>query len=531
MESRRAESKAGDGPRADSADIALLLEGTYPYVSGGVSSWVNQIIRAFPEYRFALVFIGSQASDYGTMKYPLPENVVHLETHYIHTPADKPPVRAQAGDPAAYAMVARLHEYFRAPSAETESVIAESLAALSSAGQLSDASFLYSRASWDYTTEQYRRFSRDPSFIDYFWTIRTMHQPLWLLSHVAESLIPVRAFHSVSTGYAGFLAAVLKWKTGRPVILSEHGIYTKERKIDLFQSQWITDNRDAFSRDPAEIGYLRALWIRFFESLGRMCYGAADDIVALYETNRLRQVADGAEAARTRNIPNGIDLPRLAKLRALRPVEPPRILCLLGRVVPIKDLKTFIRAMRSVVNRMPEAQGWIAGPEDEDPSYVAECKDLVDSLGLGGAVKFLGFQRIDALLPQVGLLVLSSISEALPLVVLEGYAAGVPVVTTDVGSCRQLVYGLPGEDEAFGASGRVVGIADPAALANAALELLGDRDAWHAAQAAGYKRVERYYTQDLMFAQYRELYVKALQAPTAATKAVPHAASAARGAR
>lgn len=47
-------------PTADRADIALLLEGTFPYVSGGVSSWVNQIIRAFPEYRFAIVFLGSR---------------------------------------------------------------------------------------------------------------------------------------------------------------------------------------------------------------------------------------------------------------------------------------------------------------------------------------------------------------------------------------------------------------------------------------------------------------------------------------
>ncbi len=505
--------------RATHADIALLLEGTFPYVSGGVSSWVNQIIRAFPEYTYALVFIGSQESDYGEMKYKLPDNVVHLERHYIHSPAAKPPVKAQPGDPKTYDLVERLHTYFRAPTAAGEPVIGEALAALSSSGQLSDASFLYSRASWDYTTSQYRNFSRDPSFIDYFWTIRTMHQPLWMLSQIAESLIPVRAYHTISTGYAGFLSAMLKWKTGRPVILSEHGIYTKERKIDLFQSQWIKDNRDAFSKDPAEIGYLRALWIRFFESLGRMCYSASDDIVALYETNRLRQVTDGAPAERTRNIPNGIDLPRLSKLRAQRAPEPPPILCLLGRVVPIKDLKTFIRAMRTVVNRMPEAQGWIAGPEDEDPGYVAECKDLVQSLGLVDSVKFLGFQRIDALLPQVGLLVLSSISEALPLVVLEGYAAGVPVVTTDVGSCRQLVYGLEGEDAAIGAAGRVVGIADPTALADASLELLTDSAAWHAAQKAGIERVERFYTQDMMFSQYRELYVKALNAPDARTAA------------
>lgn len=71
-------------PTADRADIALLLEGTFPYVSGGVSSWVNQIIRAFPEYRFAIVFLGSRREDYGDPKYSLPDNVVHFEAHYLY---------------------------------------------------------------------------------------------------------------------------------------------------------------------------------------------------------------------------------------------------------------------------------------------------------------------------------------------------------------------------------------------------------------------------------------------------------------
>jgi hypothetical protein len=35
----------------------------------------------------------------------------------------------------------------------------------------------------------------------------------------------------------------MKQRTGKPLILSEHGIYTKERKIDLFQAEWIRDNR------------------------------------------------------------------------------------------------------------------------------------------------------------------------------------------------------------------------------------------------------------------------------------------------
>ena len=71
-------------PRAERVDVMLLLEGTFPYVSGGVSSWVNQIVRGFPELTFGAVFIGSRRSDYGEMKYALPDNLVHLECHYMH---------------------------------------------------------------------------------------------------------------------------------------------------------------------------------------------------------------------------------------------------------------------------------------------------------------------------------------------------------------------------------------------------------------------------------------------------------------
>jgi hypothetical protein len=104
-------------PRAAAADIALLLEGTFPYVSGGVSSWVNQIIRAYPEYRFALVFLGSRRSDYGDMKYALPDNVVHLETHYLHEQwgGAAEGIRGMGGDADAFARADALHDVQGAP--------------------------------------------------------------------------------------------------------------------------------------------------------------------------------------------------------------------------------------------------------------------------------------------------------------------------------------------------------------------------------------------------------------------------------
>ena len=160
---------------------------------------------------------------------------------------------------------------------------------------------------------------------------------------------------------------------------------------------------------------------------------------------------------------------------------------------------------------MPEAEGWIAGPWDEDKEYGEECRNLAVSLGLADKVKFLGMQNVAELLPKVGLVILSSISEALPLVILEGFAAGVPTVTTDVGACRQLIEGLDEEDRAFGTAGAVVNIADPTALADASLTLLTDEAAWHAASRAAIARVERYYSDQLMFSRYRQVYEQALQ--------------------
>ncbi len=511
-------SRASQFPTAADADIALLLEGTFPYVSGGVSSWVNQILHAYPEHRFAIVFLGSRREDYGDFRYALPPNVVHFEQHYLfdalHSNIQPAPSR---GHPEALAKAREFLGALEAHDGSAESR-AKVLAAMRSialelqpGGSLPLEDFLHSEFAWDLIRDSYRRHCTDPSFVDFFWTVRIMLQPLWLMARIAHGLIPVRVLHTVSTGYAGFLGGLLHHARGLPLVLSEHGIYTKERQIDLLQSSWIRDNRNIFQRDPMEVSFFRQMWIRFFDWMGRFCYGAADPIIALYENNRLRQVADGAAAERTVSIPNGIRIERFAPLRTQRPAEVPPVLCLIGRVVPIKDIKTFIRAMRRVVNRMPQAQAWVAGPTAEDPAYAEECQNLVDSLGLQANVRFLGMQKVEELLPKVGVVVLSSISEALPLVILEAQAAGVPVVSTDVGSCRQLIDGLEPQDRALGSCGRVVGIANPEALADACLELLSSPAQWQAASAAGIARVERYYSDRLLFERYRQVYDSALQ--------------------
>lgn len=501
---------------AASADIALLLEGTFPYVSGGVGAWVSQMIRAFPDHTFAIVFLGGRREDYGAPHYELPANVVHFEEHYIHEPSASGSVRGMTGKRAVYERVAAMHEGLREGKdlGVVGRLMREMIPMMADGGDLSERQFVHGKRSWDFITQQYEKYCTDPSFTDYFWTVRIMHKPIWQLVRISENMIPAKVYHTVSTGYAGFLGALLHLRTNRPLLVSEHGIYTKERKIDLLQSRWIRDNRGMFEKDISQVSYFQDMWIRFFQAMGSVCYESASDIVALFEGNRQRQLSDGAPEAKTHVIPNGIPIAKFSPLRSQRTDEIPLIVALIGRVVPIKDIKTFIRSIFIASRKLPAVQGWIIGPEAEDSDYARECHELQESLGLHDCVKFLGFKKVDALLPQIGLVALTSISEGLPLVVLEAFAAGVPVVTTDVGSCRELIEGADAADRALGSAGSVVQIANPEIFADALVDLLSHPDKWYAAQAAAIARVERYYTDTLMEESYSGLYRKLLSGPT-----------------
>lgn len=494
------------------ADIALLLEGTYPFIRGGVSTWVHQLINGFPQLRFALIFIGDRRQSYGEPRYPLPKNIVSLDCLYIAETPQLGAPKARRGYASTFDDIRSLHTFFRTPQTGMSSALMQRIANdLGHAAGLSYADFQWSELAWQQITDSYTKYSTEPSFLDYFWTVRSMHGPLFALAHRLESLPKAKVYHAVSTGYAGFLGALLHYRHTRPLILTEHGIYTKERKIDLSQVEWIRDAEGIWNTNLGdELSYLRRLWIRFFEGLGRLTYHAAEPIIAITEGNRERQLVDGAAPERLRVIPNGVSVARFAPLRALRPNPVPFVLGLIGRVVPIKDIATFIRAMRSICGKQPSAEGWIIGNEDEDPTYAEDCRQLVANLGLNERIRFLGFQDIVELLPKLGLMALTSISEGLPLVILEGFASGLPAVTTDVGACRELIEGSTQDDRRLGTAGAVVGIADPEAFAEAALTLLENPLRWRTAQQAAIARVEKLYTQEALFESYHAIYAEAL---------------------
>jgi glycosyltransferase involved in cell wall biosynthesis len=479
------------------ADVCLVLEGSYPYVTGGVSSWVHQLITGLPEVRFALLTLVPGGDAPLVDRYPVPPNVVARQDVALF---DEPPAAGREPSRALMRAVESLHG---TPVASRCPIMTTVTTLLDAPRQLA-AGLLEARASWDLLKALYARRDRHVSFIDYFWTWRATHGPVLRLLDAPLPDAPV--YHALSTGYAGFVASVAKTRRGVGLALTEHGLYTHERAIDIFQSSGLFN--------PSEPGaapqerFFKTWWRDMFAFLGRLTYESCDVIVTLHEPNRRMQVAAGAPDDRLVVVPNGIDPARYVSQRAPRDwSDRPFRVGLIGRVVPIKDIKTFLRSVQIAAAEVP-LEAYVLGPTDEDPAYHAECLALTRALGLEDTVRFLGKVDVLAWLPKLDLNVLTSVSESQPLVILEAAAAGVPSVATDVGACRELLGGRPGEDAALGPSGLVTPVVSPEATARAIVELARDPRRHQAMAEAGIARVERFYRQSAVLDYYRGLYAR-----------------------
>jgi glycosyltransferase involved in cell wall biosynthesis len=480
--------------------------------------------------------VGSHPGAYGEPRYQLPDNVTGLHRVFCQESA-RPPLdgaaradlreqirtlRAAADTRTAPSRVLaglrRLH-LEGAPDPESQRSILDDLAT----NDLPLDEFLYGRASFDLLTALADRTASETPFLDLFWHYRAIHVPLLRLLAAPE--VPAACYHAIATGYAGLLAAVWSHRTGQPLALTEHGIYAREREMELARADWI---RDAAETDDGGFGLrtatwaphispLRKIWSGFFRSLSRLAYGQATRIVTLSEVNRVKQIADGAPTAKIDIVPNGVDLPDggvpLAAandneepdsgLIALRPA--PLRVGFVGRVVPIKDLMTFIRACDQALHTV-DLDIRVIGPMDEDATYAARCRDLVARLGRDKQIAFVGPMPPAQIYSDLDVVVLTSFSEGQPLVILEAHARGVPVIATDVGACRELIEGRAADDRAIGPSGFVTRVAAPKETAAALVRLAREPRLRRRLGTAGFRRVAAFYQRRDMLSAYRALY-------------------------
>lgn len=522
-------------PKSDNVDIMLFSEGTYPYVKGGVSSWILQLIKGVPEYTFGVVFVGAtEIVDGKKMEigYEFPPNLVHVETHYLFDGEDSFSGKRIPGSKEGLESIELLYKSFKSGARDIPAMLQD---INFYTDEVTFDDFLHSERAWNFITKTYEENCPDIPFVDYFWTLRNMHKPIWILASIVKGMPNTKIFHSPSTGYAGFMAALASYTRGRPFILTEHGIYTRERKIDMLSADWVEYKKPELLQEVEEYNYIKKMWVDFFDKFGTFCYNRANHIFSLFSGAQKIQINFGADPNRTKVIPNGVDVDALKATMKNRAPQPKPIITLIGRVVPIKDIKTFIRAIKITSETIPEVEGWLVGPVDEDEEYVKECQQMAVSLGLKqkmqvfngnhaelsaaeiealpDTLKLYGFSNIKEMLPKSALQALSSISEGMPLVILEGYAAGVPCVATDVGSCKDLIEGGVNEaDIALGHAGAICGIADPQALADQYIRFLTfENGEWEKAQRIAMERVEMFYRQEMFLQDYKDAYDEAIE--------------------
>lgn len=489
-------------------DVCLIVEGCYPHIAGGVSTWVDWLIRSQPDVTFRVLSIVAPGEE-RKARFTFPDNLVAFREIALGQ-ADRTPspqrllasllVKKKGLDPKhREALADNLCRFILSGSLDD----LQAVFSLVRGGKVDLAAILHDRHTFELVCATYKGLMPYGIFEDFYWAWHSLMGGLF--SILTTPLEPARTYHAISTGYAGLLLARAKLEFGAHTIVTEHGIYTNERRIELLMADWLVDTIDNGYRLDRNRLDLRDVWVRSFESYARACYEASDKITTLFSDNQPMQRELGADPARLEVIPNGIDFERFAAIDEAPDDGRPTV-ALIGRVVPIKDIKTFIAAIARLRQRIPDLRAFVAGPIDEDEAYASECMAMCQELGLTETLTFTGRVNVIDLLREVHVIALTSLSEAQPLTVLEAGAACRPCVTTNVGACREMLEGAQDENPHLGPGGIVTDILNVDQIAEALEALLTDPERRKAYGMALQERVRRYYTTPISRARYRAIY-------------------------
>lgn len=464
--------------------VCIIAEGSYPYITGGVSSWIHSLINGLPDIQFKLISIMPDHSKENQVHYEPPVNLIETKTIYLNDFNS-----SQLSEKVFLAKNFTANEY---KLLNDFIIMNDSFSFKHVIKLLNDKTlfnntmdFLKSDVFWNGMLKVYNERYESESFNDFFWTYRSIFVTLIYL--LETEVMDADVYHSVSTGYAGFLGSVLKIKSSKKYMITEHGIYPREREEEILKADWVP------------IKY-KNLWIEYFFYLSKLAYQNCDQLITLFKKNEDIQHKIGAEPNKTKIIHNAVDLNHLP-FRGRKDKGENYIVGAVLRVTPIKDVMTLLRSFKIVKSRINNVTLEIIGPTDEDDEYFEQCLSLVQILGISDFVTFTGRVDVKAYYNRMDVLVLTSISEGQPLVILEAMAVGIPIVATDVGSCRELV--MPDSEESCGIITRLV---NPLETANAVVKILNNPDRSYKMALNGRKRVEDSYKKSKFIESYQKIY-------------------------
>jgi polysaccharide biosynthesis protein PelF len=462
--------------------ICIIAEGCYPYVVGGVSSWVQTLATSLKEHQFVIYTIVASKKQLGRFKYEIPPNVLDIKEISLEQ------ALYEDGKWGKHYKLSEMEQKavsFLLSGEKPDWNIIFNFFTSNKKKKTSD--FLKSKTFFDLVKQVYENKYSSVPFTEFYWTVRSMYVTLF---HILKQDIEYAdIYHSVSTGYAGVLGSKAAYMYKKPFLLTEHGIYTREREEEIIKADWIK-------------GYLKDIWIGFFYSMSWCAYEYARKVVSLFSANQELQHELGCSREKTIVVPNGVESD-FCENTAKKPDSENIInIGAIVRIEPIKDIVTMLQSFNIIKSRLPETRFYIIGPIDENREYFDECTHLADTLGTKDVI-FTGNVNIKEYIGKMDILVLSSISEGQPLAVLEGMICKKPYVATNVGNCRELLYG---NNDNLGNCGIVVPVMDYEKMAESIIKLSKNKALRDKMGKAGYKRVMAFYTKEKFINKYRELY-------------------------
>ena len=483
--------------------VLLVTEGTYPFHFGGLGHWCDLLVRELPDVEF--VVFGIAGDPKGGLAYRLPPNVVQFVSmplwgvreaveHQRHLGLGELMRRSQRSseEVVSAAFVPTFRAFVRALwDDEYPTAFGALLLGMRKFFLEHDFdSTLRTRAVWScFAEEAEGPFLEAAARLGFPGTkvhLDEVSDSLMLLVHwlmpLGTPLPAADVTHAASAGLCGMVGAVAKLERGTAFLLSEHGIFLRERYL-----------AEAGSTD----GLFRKLFrIRFARRLTELGYRHADRIAPGSDYNRRWELAMGAPSRRVRTIHNGVD-PAGFKPCA-RPPDAPPLVVWLGRIDPVKDVFTLLESAALVHQERPDIRFRLHGePPPGSESYFEACLALRSQLGLDRVVSFEGFARSAESAFNAGdLVVLSSVAEGFPYTVVEAMLCGRPVVATAVG-------GVP---EAIEGCGVAVEPRNAQQMADAILDLMADPERRAMLGRAARQKAVREFTLDQCTDAYRALY-------------------------
>ncbi len=464
--------------------ICIVAEGCYPYVVGGVSGWIHSLIKSFPDSTFVILAIIANRKGSGKFEYELPENVEAVYEAYLDDfdwGKKKKSGKRTRFSKTEYRALRSLIMNRR--------VDWDGIFDLFHNKNFSIDDLLMGADFLKIVQEYYDEYFPQIVFSDFLWTMRSIYLPMFLM--LKTNLPKADVYHCVATGYAGILGAMANRVYGSKLLISEHGIYTREREEEILKANWVK-------------GIYKNIWIDQFKKMSKVAYDKATIVTSLYDRAKKLQIELGCKEEKIKITPNGIDIKRFENIPGRLPEDEGFFnVGAVLRVTPIKDIKTMIQAFAFAKERQNNLKLWIMGPTNEDVEYADECYELVDALGVKDVI-FTGRINVTDFLGRMNCTILTSISEGQPLTILEGFAAHLPVIATDVGNCRELIYGEPGDE--YGTAGILTHIMNVSEIAEALIEMARHDEEKKKMGEAGYNRVINLFRVDQMKENYRIIY-------------------------